>query len=64
VWREAVLDTNLLCNTDADLELRLDVMKIHQSGNNTLIGSKTFTLNQLKNGEKNLGAAQIMKFAM
>ena len=36
-WREAVLDTNLLCNTDENLELRIDVMLAQNNGDHKMM---------------------------
>ena len=39
VWRDAIIDTLMLCNAEDDLEMRLDVMKADDRGNHKFIAS-------------------------
>ena len=43
-WREAHLDTNMLCNGDKEKDFRIDFMEARNDGNHKLIGSVTTNL--------------------
>ena len=51
-----------MCNNNASLQLRLDVMQAHSEGDHKLISSSKFTLQELKNGKVNLGKAHVADF--
>ena len=48
-WREAVLDTNLLCSNDLDADMRFDFMLLSDDGAHKLLGSHTTSMRKLNN---------------
>jgi hypothetical protein len=56
----------MLCNNDFDQEIKLDAYRSVTTGNHKLLGTSYFTLNDLKNGMKNLefknNSIEIKKF--
>ena len=51
-WREAVLDTNLLCSNDLDADMRFDFMLLSEVGDHKLLGSAMTSINQLKTAKE------------
>ena len=51
VWREAILDSNMLADND-DSQIRIDFMLAQDSGDHRLVGSINTCLASLKNGER------------
>ena len=48
IWREAVLDSNLLCDSDENRDIKIDFFEAQHDGNHKNIGSVTTSLYHLQ----------------